>query len=79
VCCCPDPILFAKQQGRHDHAERLSAISDKKWQMVLEAEKLGCLVTFAELDARGLKHFFSPRTALFRQFVEPPERRPWPI
>lgn len=80
VCCCPDPIVYARYKGRHDVAERLAAIKDKKWQLPLEAEKLGCLVTFAELEERGLKHIFSPRADLFRQFIAPKEeRRKWPV
>jgi hypothetical protein len=78
VCCCPDPIKYAEFLGRLDAVETLSAISDREWKLAVEAEKLGLLVTFAELESRGQKQLFSPRAALFKQFVAPKEAQRWP-
>jgi hypothetical protein len=78
VCCCPDPIEYARFLGKWEQAETLSAISDRQWKLALEADKLGLLVTFAELESRGQKQRFSPRAALFKQFVAPKEEQRWP-
>ncbi|MFO0417289.1 MAG: non-canonical purine NTP pyrophosphatase [Pseudomonadota bacterium] len=63
---CPDPVELARLRGDLTNAHTLSKISDRDFQLPLEASKLGLLVSFAQLAPNEREHF-SPRARIFKR------------